>query len=62
MKAKVTQGFPGVPDGAIYPVQFSPGDDVEGDLAKVAIENNWAEEVKDTLAPKLADKPAKGKK
>lgn len=44
MKATVTKEFDGAKDGAIYPTHFKPGDVVEGDLARVAVENKWAEE------------------
>lgn len=56
MKATVTKEFDGAPDGAIYPKHFVPGDVIEGDLARVAVENKWAEEgVKDATK-----KPAEG--
>lgn len=42
MKAKVTKAFMGVPDGSIYPIQFNPGDEVEGDLAREVIAAGWA--------------------
>lgn len=42
MKATVTVAFDGVPDGAIYPRTFAPGDTVEGDLARVAVREGWA--------------------
>jgi hypothetical protein len=41
--AKVIKAFPGVPDGKIDPVDFAPGDEVVGDLARVAIAEGWAE-------------------
>jgi hypothetical protein len=41
--AKVTKEFDGCPDGEVHPKSFKPGDIVEGDLARVAIENGWAE-------------------
>lgn len=44
MKATVTKEFDGAKDGTIYPMKFKPGDVVEGDLARVAIENKWAGE------------------
>lgn len=44
MKATVIKEFDGAKDGTIYPTKFKPGDIVEGDLARVAIENKWAEE------------------
>ena len=45
MKAKVTQAFDGVPDGKVHPVTFNPGDEVEGELAKVAVANKWARKI-----------------
>lgn len=52
MKAKVIKAFDGAPDGAIYPKHFNVGDVVEGDLAKVAVGQQWAEELgKDEVAP-----------
>lgn len=47
MKAIVTKAFPGVKDGEVYPVDFKPGDEVEGDLGRVAVAEGWAEEIKD---------------
>lgn len=47
MRAKVTKFFPGVKDGEIYPQDFLPGDEVEGDLAKTAVEAgnaDWLEQ------------------
>jgi hypothetical protein len=43
--AKVTKQFFGVPDGEVYPRGFVDGDEVVGDLAKVAIEEGWAEKI-----------------
>ncbi|OMQ44933.1 hypothetical protein [Ensifer sp. 1H6] len=45
MLAKVKVAFPGVPDGLVHPRNFEVGDTVEGNLAAVAIENDWADEV-----------------
>ena len=44
MKAIVAKGFDGAPDGEIYPRHFMPGQLVEGDLARVAIAQEWAVE------------------
>ncbi|MCV3209609.1 hypothetical protein OHD62_17345 [Mesorhizobium sp. YC-39] len=46
MRAKVTKAFRGAPDGAIHPRQIEVGEIIEGDLARVAIDENWAKEVK----------------
>ena len=43
MKAQVIKTFMGVPDGALHPRRFEPGDSVEGDLARVAMAEGWAE-------------------
>ena len=42
MQAVVTTPFDGAPDGSIYPKHFTVGAVVEGDLARVAIEQGWA--------------------
>lgn len=42
--ATVKTAFSGVPDGEVYPRGFSPGDEVTGDLAAVAVREGWAEE------------------
>lgn len=42
--AKVTVAFVGVPDGEVYGKEFAPGDEVEGNLAEVAVSEGWAEE------------------
>ncbi len=41
--AKVTTRFPGVPDGETQVRWFEPGDDIVGDLERVAIAEGWAE-------------------
>jgi hypothetical protein len=43
MKARVVKAFVGAPDGAIHPRQFEVSECVEGDLARVAIAEGWAE-------------------
>lgn len=59
MKAKVVKPFAGVPDGAVYPRNFAIGDELEGELAKVAIANDWATELAAELelAPAPSPKP-----
>lgn len=42
MKALVAKAFDGALDGELYPRHFEPGRVVEGDLARVAIEQGWA--------------------
>lgn len=59
MKAVVATPFDGALDGAIYPKHFVAGDVVEGDLARVAIEQRWATEQVVVVEPKPpADIPA----
>ena len=41
--AKVIKAFKGVPDGGHHPVLFKVGDEVVGDLCKVAQQQGWAE-------------------
>ena len=43
MKAKVIKAFVGAPDGALHPRQFDVSELVEGDLARVAVAEGWAE-------------------
>lgn len=57
MQATVTVAFDGVPDGAIYPRRFEPGDAVEGDLARVAVREGWA--ATEETAPPVAPPPKK---
>jgi len=58
MKATVTQEFDGAKDGTIYPTKWKPGDVVEGDLARVAIENKWATEGAAEVEKTAANLPA----
>ena len=43
MKARVIKVFVGAPDGALHPRQFEVSELVEGDLARVAVAEEWAE-------------------
>jgi hypothetical protein len=43
MKARVIRAFMGAPDGALHPRLFEVPEVVEGDLARVAIAEGWAE-------------------
>lgn len=43
MKAIVTKAFPGRPDNDVMTREIKAGEIIDGDLARVAIENNWAE-------------------
>lgn len=47
MRAKVTKAFSGRPDDDVQTRDFKVGDVVSGDLAKVAIDNKWAEETQE---------------
>lgn len=58
MKARVTKQFAGARDGEIYPKTFQPGDEIEGALAVVGVEQKWAEETKDAPAPEPKPKKA----
>lgn len=42
MKAKVIKAFRGVPDGEIYPLEFSVGDELDGEIAIAAINGGLA--------------------
>jgi len=55
MKAKVTKEFNGRPDNEALTQPFKVGDIVEGDLARVAIDNKWAEEYKEEPTKKSDD-------
>lgn len=46
VKAVVKTAFDGVPDGQVWPKSFAPGDEVEGNLAEVAIAEGWAKPAK----------------
>lgn len=50
MKAIVEKAFPGLEDGAAQVRMIQPGETIGGDLAKVAVDNKWAKEVKDEPA------------
>lgn len=56
-RARATKHFPGVPDGEIYPKHHVAGDIVVGDLAKVAIEEGWAERISDDEPDKASASP-----
>lgn len=49
--ARVIKGFDGVCDGQVRPRRFVAGDQVYGDLARVAIAEGWASE---DMAPETA--------
>ena len=49
--AVVIKPFKGRPDNSGETIQYLPGAVVEGDLARVAIENGWAEAGKHFIKP-----------
>lgn len=56
MDARVTRAFDGVPDGMIHPRRIAAGEIISGDLARVALESGWAEEIRavgETSSPAL---------
>lgn len=53
MKAKVKVAFDGCIDGNPVPRKIEVGEEIQGDLARVAVEQKWAVEI--------VDKPAKEK-
>ncbi|TPM92721.1 hypothetical protein [Mesorhizobium sp. B2-1-3A] len=55
MRAKVIQAFPGAPDGAIHPRQIEVGEVIEGDLARVAVDQKWAEETDEEVSDDSVD-------
>lgn len=55
MKARVKTGFRGCRDGSSRVETFVKGDVVEGDLARVAIDEKWATEVKPKRASAVAN-------
>jgi len=44
MNATAITTFYGAKDGELYPTKFEPGERVEGQLAEIAVRENWAEE------------------
>lgn len=50
-RATVVKPFDGVPDGLVMPRAFAEGDEVRGDLARVAVEEGWAEPLEGFEAP-----------
>lgn len=42
MKAIVQVPFKGAPDGELHGMEFVKGDMIQGDLARVAVEQKWA--------------------
>lgn len=57
MKAKVTKLFKGQPDYDLVPRDICVGEVITGDLARVAVEQDWADEISE--APAKVAKPAK---
>lgn len=68
MKATVLRPFRGVADGQVYPRKWKPGDELVGDLARVAVLEGNAKAVTETLenraienAPENKAAPAAGR-
>jgi len=63
MKATCTKKFKGRPDNEIQTRSIEVGETVEGDLAFVAVVNEWATEITEKAEPKreAEKKPAKSK-
>lgn len=56
MKAKVVKAFPGRPDNEVMTRIVEVGEVIEGELAAVAVREEWAEEVEEVEAlPKAED-------
>jgi hypothetical protein len=58
MHARVKTKFDGCRDGNPLVETFKPGDQIEGDLAEVAVREKWASEVRPKSKSKKAEKPA----
>lgn len=63
-KAVVTKAFSGRPDKETHSRQHNVGDVLEGELARVALEEKWAEmkEVEDETPPEEEDNSTGGRK
>lgn len=55
MKAKVVKAFPGRPDNEIRTRTIEEGEVISGDLAQVAVREEWAEVVEDDASPAAGD-------
>ncbi|MCA3254936.1 MAG: hypothetical protein INF91_04875 [Alphaproteobacteria bacterium] len=60
--AIVTHSFKGVPDGEVHVKDFAPGDTVTGDLARVALAENWATDAERSAAGQKGRKGASSSK
>ena len=63
ISAKVTTAFPGKPDDETQVRDVAVGEIIDGELAKVAIAQKWAEEVEAKSDPAAGEKKSarKGK-
>lgn len=52
MKATVTREFPGRPDREIKTRTIAVGEEIDGELAEVAVAEGWAKEISDKPAAK----------
>ncbi len=57
MFAKVTKEFRGCRDGERYPVKLKVGDELEGDIARVAVESGLGEEIAALTPPETKPAP-----
>lgn len=55
MRAEVLVGFVGVKDGEIYPRKWQPGDEIDGDLAKSAVQSGHAKMLPGAPENKMLD-------
>lgn len=58
MSVTVTKAFPGCRDGEVIPRRFEVGEELTGDLARVALKQGWADD--DEKSSRRAPKPGKG--
>lgn len=61
MKATATMAFAGLPDGATVVKTFAPGDEIEGELAEVAVREGWADPADKPKADEPKANKSKGK-
>jgi hypothetical protein len=55
--AKVIEAFVGCKDGELYGTEFKIGDEVEGELAEIALREGWAEKADASPKPVVPDAP-----
>lgn len=66
MKATALKDFPGVPDGKVHPQEIKAGDEISGELARIAVAGGLAKAIVEpsgkSAAATAADKVGKGGK